>query len=80
MNRQKIILQCEVCGADYQLGPHRYEGHKCSGYDIFVCHTCYSSNWDGWGPMHEPKILRILEEKKLPEPKRNPAGWLPRQF
>jgi hypothetical protein len=80
MGEHKVILQCDVCGSDYQFGPHRYDGHKCRGYEIFVCHPCNSSNWDGWGPMLEPKILKILEQKEIPVPKRNADGWLPREF
>ncbi len=75
-----VILQCDVCGSDYHFGHGRYEGHKCSGYEIFVCHPCYASNWDGWGPFLEPKIQKILNEKQIPYPARNSKGWYPREF
>jgi hypothetical protein len=61
-----------------QLGEGVYEGHEVASYKIFVCDTCYSSNWDGWAPYYEEFILTHLKEKGLPIPDRNEKGWLPR--
>jgi len=80
MSKPVVYFDCDVCGSQYQMSAGKYEGHKCSGYDIFVCHPCYSMNWDGWGPMIEPRILGILATKSIPEPPRNSKGWLPREF
>lgn len=73
-------MPCDVCGGSYDAGPHRYTFHKLKGYDICVCETCYASNWDGWGPIIEPRILQILADKGKQVPKRNAKGWLPREF
>ena len=70
---------CDLCKAQYQHGPHRYEGHKLDLYDIMICTICWEGNWDGFNPIHEETLLKILEEKGLPIPKRNSKGLLPRE-
>lgn len=79
MSKERFMFQCAVCDQPYQHGPHRYEGHKLELYgDVFCCGPCWDGNWDGWGPRAEPRILAILNQKKLPIPARNGKGWLPR--
>jgi len=78
LNTEKIIQACDLCGSSYQHGPHRYEGHKSYLYEIMVCDSCWQSNWDGWGPEFEKKLLSLLEDKGLPVPERNEKGYLPR--
>ncbi len=80
MSKKAFIFDCDVCGSSYQMGPHRYEGKKCSGYNIFVCKACYESNWDGWAPIREARIEKICEERNIPVPSRNSKGWYPREF
>jgi hypothetical protein len=60
------------------MGQGRYEGRFLSRYQINVCDSCYSGNWDGWSPHFELKILKILEEKGISLPQRNEKGFLPR--
>jgi hypothetical protein len=45
-----------------------------------VCRICYDGNWDGWGRMLEPRILKHLKDQGVPAPDRNGEGWLPRDF
>ena len=79
MNEQKIMCECDVCGQQYQHGPHRYEGHKLELYGgIFCCDTCWNGNWDGWAPHHEPILRNHLTAKGLSKPLRNEKGLLPR--
>jgi hypothetical protein len=79
MTKEKFMFSCDVCGNQYQHGPHRYEGHKLRIYgDIFCCDLCWEGNWDGWAPHYEDVLLKHLKEKGLPEPKRNEQGLLPR--
>ena len=79
MTKDILVFPCAVCGNPFQHGPHRYEGHKLELYGgVFCCDSCWKSNWDGWGPVAEPRILAILKEKGLPDPQRNKKGWLPR--
>lgn len=74
-----IVFQCDVCGSDYQSGPHRYEGHRLHLYgDIWCCDTCWKGNHDGWAPHYEPVLLEHLRRQGLPEPPRLPNGLLPR--
>ncbi len=75
----KIMMKCDVCGQQYQQGPHRYEGHKLELYGgIFCCDFCWNGNRDGWAPHYEAVLVKHLNQNGLPEPKRNAKGWLPR--
>lgn len=79
MTKDKFMFKCDVCGAMYQHGPHRYEGHKLKLYgNIFCCDSCWQGNWDGWAPHYEKMLLDHLRQKNLPVPERNAKGWLPR--
>jgi hypothetical protein len=76
--QEKIMLKCDLCGKQYQHGPHRYEGHHCRPYGIGVCGACWEGNWDGWNPRLEPILLDHLRKNGLPVPERNAKGWFPR--
>ncbi len=56
-----------------------YEGKHISRFKIEVCSACYDSNWDGWAPSYEEKLIKHLKDKGLPVPDRNTKGWLPRE-
>ncbi|UOA17445.1 hypothetical protein DSM14862_00190 [Sulfitobacter indolifex] len=74
----KIMYSCDVCGSRHQMGPGRYDGKFIPAYKMQVCMPCFKMNWDGWAPIHEPKVITHLNEKNIPIPARNAAGWLPR--
>ncbi len=78
MHGKKIMYSCFACGSTFQFGPHIYDGKHIRKYEITVCSGCYEGNWDGWAPHYEEKILKHLNEKELPVPNRNEAGYLPR--
>ena len=71
------MMTCFTCGLPFQFGPHKYDGKHLPAYQFTVCRGCYSSNWDGWAPAYQDKIVAHMETKGLPLPKRNAAGWLP---
>ena len=73
------MTTCDVGGGNFQFGPRRYELRRNQTYDIMVCDTCHSANWDSWAPHHEDRVARRLKEKGLPIPPRNEKGWLPRE-
>ena len=76
---RKILHKCGLCNSEYEYGFGKYNGRplKLYGY-LSCCDTCWNSNWDGWAPHYEEKLLNFLKEKKLPIPARNSKGWLPR--
>lgn len=74
----KHMQRCDLCGSEYQFGPHTYDGKYIERYQLGVCRPCYEGNWDGWAPDYEEKILNHLKNKGLPVPERNSKGWLPR--
>lgn len=74
----KIFNNCELCGKQYQSGPHLYEGRHSKLFDIWVCQICWDANWDGWSPTLEEKLVNHLKKKGLPIPERNSKGWFPR--
>lgn len=77
MDGTLIIMVCDICGQRHQMGPHRYDGRFISRYQIEVCRSCYSSNWDGWNPDAEKKIILHLVSKILSLSTRNIVGLLP---
>lgn len=76
----KCMIDCFLCGRDFQHGQHRYQGRNAHYYGFMVCDTCWEANWDGWGPVWEPKIIAHLNVNGIPIPRRNEAGWLPRDL
>jgi hypothetical protein len=77
MTELKIMMQCHVCGGEFQFGPHRYDGKFIPGYKIHACRICYAGNWDGWNPDYEERLVEHLNEKGIPIPERNAKGWYP---
>jgi hypothetical protein len=78
MAQPRITVRCFMCGSDFQMGPHRYEGQHIPRYNIDVCGICYKTNWDGWGPYCEERLIEHLKQQDIPIPRRNKKGWLPR--
>jgi hypothetical protein len=78
MASEKFMFNCELCRVPYQHGPHIYEGRKWQRYNIMVCRTCDSSNWDGIAPLLESRFEALLREKGIALPARNAKGWYPR--
>lgn len=78
MGKLKFMSKCELCGSEYQQGPHLYEGRHSQLFDLWVCSTCWEYNWDGWADHYEEKLLKHIESKQLPIPERNPNGLFPR--
>ena len=78
MTEHKVMEKCELCGGQYQHGPHLYEGERSKLFDMVVCSTCWESNWDGWAPHLEQILLAHLKTKGLPAPERNAKGLFPR--
>jgi hypothetical protein len=76
---EKIMYDCDVCGAPFQFGPHVYAGKSIPLYEIMVCTSCYKGNWGGWQPRLEGRVLQKLGAAGRPEPARLPNGLLPRE-
>ena len=73
-------VKCDICGKTYYQGKGYYPLRKVEGYGLFCCDICFDSNWDGWNPNHEAKILAHLKANGIEPPPRNEKGWLPREF
>ena len=72
-----IFIKCDLCKRPFQFGPHRYDGKPLNHYQMNVCSTCLSSNWDGVGSFHEPIFEAHLKAKGIPLPQKNRKGWYP---
>ncbi len=79
MTDQNIMHPCFMCGSQFQMGEHIYDGKYIRRYDITVCMTCWDGNWDGWAPHYETRLIAHLENEGIPIPERNEKGWLPRE-
>jgi hypothetical protein len=73
-----LLFPCDLCGSKVPMGAHSYRGRTLPHYDMFVCHICYDSNWDGIGPVYEKRFERHLAQHGIPLPTRNRQGWYPR--
>ena len=72
MTTNNFMFTCDVCGKQYQHGPHQYEGHRLSLYDdISCCEVCWKLNCNGWAPQYEIALLAQLKRNDLHMPPRN---------
>lgn len=74
----KFMATCQMCGGTFQFGPNIYNGKFISAYKMMVCKTCFESNWDGWGPLFESRLISHLTDNAIPLPNRNKEGFFPR--
>ena len=72
------IEACQICGSQFEHGPHVYKGRHLARYKLLVCEACYSGNRDGWNPAIEPRLLAHLRAHNLSIPERNSKGLFPR--
>ncbi len=79
MTDQNIMHPCFMCGSQFQMGEHIYDGKYIRRYDIIVCMPCWDGNRDGWTPDYETRLIAHLENEGIPIPERNENGWLPRE-
>lgn len=73
------MIRCFMCGQEFQFGPHAYKGKHIARYNISVCEPCYDSNWDGWAPHYESRLIKYIESQGIPVPMRNEKGLIPRE-
>ena len=59
----KMMISCDLCRGGFQFGPHRYAGRKVVAWDVLICDTCHSMNWDGLDPHRHPELMRRLREQ-----------------
>lgn len=70
----KVMIPCDMCGASFQFGPHRYDGKYIGAYKLTVCKTCFEANWDGWSPAYERRLEKHLRKNGIALPARNQLG------
>lgn len=78
MRKPSLQIPCDLCRSKVAFGGGHYDGHTLPHYDMFLCHRCYSMNWDGIAPLYEPIFEKHLSSKGIPLPRRNAQGWYPR--
>ena len=74
-----MYAECQLCGAKVRYGFGRYDLRKAEGYNLWVCNSCWTTNENGWHPMHEAFLLEHLGKQGLPVPQRNQNELLPRE-
>lgn len=80
MAEHKVMYDCFICRSKFQMGPHRYDGKYNRTYDISICRICHESNWDGWAPQFEDRIVEHALAAGLTIPPRNGKDLLPRDL
>ena len=74
MTDQNIMHPCFMCGSQFQMGEHIYDGKYIRRYYITVCMACWDGNWDGWTPDYDTRLITHLENEGIPIPGRNEKG------
>jgi len=72
----KHMVGCDLCGQQFQFGPHRYDGRGVSGWGIRICRICDGANHDGLVPQQHPRLISRLAAEGV-EMRLNAKGWLP---
>jgi hypothetical protein len=75
MSEDRVMIKCDLCSMSFQFGPHKYDGKHLAHYNMSVCNSCLRGNWDGIGPMLEPRFIKHLKDNNIPLPERNNKGW-----
>jgi hypothetical protein len=71
----KFVCDCFLCKQSFQFGPHVYDGRRILEWDVMVCRTCYSGNWDGIVPETYPHLIPYLQARGV-EVTLNAKGWI----
>ncbi len=71
----KVMIPCELCGREFQFGPHRYAGRKVVSWNIMICETCDQMNHDGLDPHRHPELMRRLQAERVAL-RRLPGGFI----
>jgi len=50
MSSDKFMFRCDLCGSEYQMGPHRYNGKQC--LDMILAYACHVMRATGWLEPH----------------------------
>lgn len=64
MSSDDFIERCNVCGKNFQFGPHQYDGRHIPLYEITVCKSCWDAHRDGWAPHLEDRVTAKLKSKR----------------
>jgi hypothetical protein len=60
------LIACDLCGDEFQFGPHRYAGRKVVAWNVMICEMCDSMNHDGLDPGRHVILMRRLKEGGTP--------------
>lgn len=72
-----FMFNCNLCGRAARMDKHLYDGRTLPHYEMFVCNSCFESNWDGLAAHFEPAFVQHLNDRNIPLPQRNEKGWYP---
>lgn len=67
----KIFYNCDLCGSEYQFGPHVYAGHYLFSFKLNVCKRCVPRTDSPIPALYEAKFLKLVKKKGLDAPTRN---------
>ena len=75
---QNNKFKCGLCDQPNFYGPHVYDFISIKSYGLMVCKSCFDTNWDGWNPQFESRLLTSLNDNNLPVPSKLNNGLFPR--
>ena len=82
MNIRKVgaedafFMECECCGAEFQCGPHIYNGQNVPGWEVPMCHWCKPPFLLGHELSPTPRLLAALKARGV-SVALNARGMLP---
>jgi hypothetical protein len=74
----RFMVTCDLCGDEFQFGPHRYRGKWVGVYKMYSCSACYDTSWDGIAPIYESRFKAHLLKHGIALPARRVNDLYPR--
>jgi hypothetical protein len=53
-------VHCFLCKRPFEFGPPRSEGRRIDEWNVMVCYSCRTANWDGIPPLSYPHLIDHL--------------------
>jgi hypothetical protein len=78
MSSDDTMIECFLCGREFQYGGHIYNGRRVPAWDVWLCDVCDKGNRDGIANLtYQKKVAKHLKTQGLPAPPLNDKGWVP---
>lgn len=70
-----VLCECDMCGREFQFGPHRYAGHRIPAWDAMACDGCLDRYDSTIVPGSYPRLEAHLKRRGI-KPEMDSSGWI----